>query len=177
MHISDAPLSPRKEDFGGGRDGTCRRDAERMPGRGGSAKLKIKWCDLHYKSITLWHLHKVYLCNSTSFSSSSSLPSSGPPSRRSAAWARINMYKSLFGGKIELQNRQKVWRVHFAGVSAGHLRSTHNAPGEGRVSQIGCFSSDDVSPERKRDLKVTQTLINAADLCRSDHWWGEKGAF
>lgn len=129
MHISDAPLSPRKEDFGGGRDGTCRRDAERMPGRGGSAKLKIKWCDLHYKSITLWHLHKVYLCNSTSFSSSSSsLPSSGPPSRRSAAWARINMYKSLFGGKIELHHRQKVWRVHFAGTS-----STHNAPGGGRA--------------------------------------------
>lgn len=54
MHISDAPLSQRKEDGG-------------VSGEGTKAKLKIKWCDLHYKSITLWHLHIVYLCNSKIF--------------------------------------------------------------------------------------------------------------
>lgn len=58
MHISDAPLSQRKEDGG---------EKEREGGEGTKAKLKIKWCDLHYKSITLWHLHIVYLCNSKIF--------------------------------------------------------------------------------------------------------------
>lgn len=73
MHISDAPLSQRKEDGWGG------------SGEGTKAKLKIKWCDLHYKSITLWHLHIVYLCNSKIFFYH--LPIS--------IWACINMYKSL----------------------------------------------------------------------------------
>lgn len=72
MHISDAPLSQRKEDGGSG--------------EGTKAKLKIKWCDLHYKSITLWHLHIVYLCNSKIFFFYH-LPIS--------IWACINMYKSL----------------------------------------------------------------------------------
>lgn len=73
MHISDAPLSQRKEDGG-------------VSGEGTKAKLKIKWCDLHYKSITLWHLHIVYFCNSKIFFFYH-LPIS--------IWACINMYKSL----------------------------------------------------------------------------------
>lgn len=57
-----------------------------MRGEGTKAKLKIKWYDLHYKSITLWHLHIVYLCNSKIFFFCH-LPIS--------IWACINMYKSL----------------------------------------------------------------------------------
>ena len=54
-------------------------------GEGTKAKLKIKWCDLHYKSITLWHLHIVYLCNSKIFFYHPHI----------SIWTCINMYKSL----------------------------------------------------------------------------------
>lgn len=80
MHISDAPLSQRKEDGEEGGKGS---------GEGTKAKLKIKWCDLHYKSITLWHLHIVYLCNSKIFFYQ-------PPI---SIWVCINMYKSLLREK------------------------------------------------------------------------------
>lgn len=127
MHISDAPLSQRKEDGGWGGEGT-------------KAKLKIKWCDLHYKSITLWHLHIVYLCNSKIFFFPQHLPIS--------VWACINMYKSLLGKKIEsLALHWKVWRVHFL------ARTSSLAPVRA-VSNIcwGCFLP--ACPNKRRRLQA-----------------------
>lgn len=57
------------------------------------------------------------------------LPSSGPPSRRSA---RINMYKSLFGGKIEFRNRKESLKGLTSLASLDRRQSTHNPPGEGQ---------------------------------------------
>lgn len=100
------------------------------------------------------------------------LPSSGPPSRRSA---RINMYKSLFGGKIEFRNRKESLK----GLTSLASQDRRNLPTILREkaksilkmkSQISCFSLR-MSPAPQMFLLRERHSMKAVVLF-GFHWCG-----